>query len=75
MNRIGALVAFVLLVGTGILALRLAMGIPGGELSGGIPFLPEALNQAVGRTFMGFSGLVCLALAWLALRDIRQPRA
>lgn len=75
MKRMGALVAFVFLVGTGILAFRLAVGIPGGELSGGIPFLPEVLNQAVGRIFMGVSSVVCLALAWLALRDVWRPRA
>jgi len=68
------MVAFIFLVGAGIFAIRLALGGADVTLSGGIPFLPHGMNQAVGRGVMGISGLACLALAMLAFRDVRGPR-
>lgn len=71
-NRIGAFIALVFCVSCGVLALWIA--ITGQPVSGGLPFLPRAWNQVLGRVVFGVSGLVCFALARLALRDVRAPR-
>ena len=67
--RLRAAFAFVLLLGLGGMALWIALS--GARVSGGIPWLPSAWNQVLGRAVFGAGGVVCLALARLAWRDVR----
>ncbi len=67
--RLGALLALVILVSLGAMALWIA--IAGPRVSGGLPWLPDLWNQRLGRTVFGFGGIVCCSLAMLAWRDVR----
>ena len=73
MNRLRAGVAFLILVllsGTG-----LWIGLSGAPVSGGIPFLPDRVNQGVGRVVFAAGGIFCAWMAVLALRDAVGRRA
>jgi hypothetical protein len=67
MDRTRAFVAFVILVGLGGTGLWIAVW--GDAISGGIPFLPAAWNDRIGRVAFAGGGLICFGLAGLALRD------
>ena len=69
--RLRALVAALFCSGSGLFALRIA--ITGSRVSGGFWFLPDATNQMVGRVVFGVCGVLCLAIAWMAFRDVRAP--
>jgi membrane protein implicated in regulation of membrane protease activity len=71
-HRLGAGIALVFCLGCAVLSLWIAL--TGQPVTGGLPFLPHAWNQGLGRVVFAVSGLVCLALGRLALRDVvRQP--
>lgn len=70
-NRIGAFIALVFCVSSGVLSLWIAL--TGQPVSGGLPFLPHAWNQALGRVVFGIGGLACFGIGRLALRDVRRP--
>jgi hypothetical protein len=72
-NRLGALIALLFCAGSAVLSIWIAL--TGQPVSGGLPFLPHAWNQGLGRLAFGVGGLTCLALARLALRDVVRPRA
>ncbi len=63
---------------TGLSVVGLVIVFSGEQLSGGIPFIPQALNQGVGRTLFGLGALFTAALAAYAFYDawrIRRERA
>lgn len=71
---LGALICFGLF-GTGLFIL-----ISGGELSGGIPLLPDAINRGIGRVLLilgivitGLLGACALREAW-TLQQQRRKR-
>lgn len=50
-------------------AVALSIVVAGKELKGGIPFLPRALNQEVGRVLVGGAGVFTGALGLYALSE------
>lgn len=71
MHRLGALVAGLFCVGSGGIALTVA--VTGARVSGGFWFLPDAINQTVGRVVFAVCGVICFAIAGMAFRDTRAP--
>ncbi len=67
MDRLRAFVAFVILVALGGTGLWIAVWRE--TISGGIPLLPDAVNDRIGRFAFAGGGISCLAMAGLALRD------
>jgi hypothetical protein len=65
--RTGAWIATVFLTGSTVLSLWIAF--TGQRVSGGLPWLPDAMNQRLGHLMFGFSGIICACLAMLAFRD------
>lgn len=57
------------LICTGLSVAGFVIVLSGEPLSGGIPFLPQALNQGIGRTFFGLGALFTAALAAYAFYD------
>ncbi len=72
-NRIGAFIALLFCVSCGVISWWVAF--TGQPVGGGLPFLPHAWNQMLGRVVFTFSGLACFALARLALRDVLRTGA
>lgn len=63
---------------TGLSVAGFVIVFSGEQLSGGIPFVPQALNQGIGRTLFGLGALFTAALAAYAFYDawrIRRERA
>jgi hypothetical protein len=46
------------------------IGIQGGEISGGIPFLPAETNNLIGRIVFAGGGLLCLWISSIAFREL-----
>lgn len=46
--------------------------LSGAELSGGVPFIPPALNQGLGRGLMGVGAVFTAVLAAYAFFDARR---
>jgi len=61
------LAAGVLLVGLSVLGFRVAWG--GGEVGGGLPLLPHAWNQVMGRGAFGTGAVITALLAVVAFRE------
>ena len=57
------------LICTGLSVAGFVIVLSGEPLSGGIPFLPQALNQGIGRTLFGLGALFTAALAAYAFYD------
>ena len=76
-GAVGALTAGLICIALAGVGLHVA--IFGGEISGGIPFAPAALNQGLGRLMFGAGGLLTLGLAFWAftdaLRKLRRSRS
>jgi hypothetical protein len=68
-HAVRAAVAAVFCLVSGTFALYIALA--GLRVTGGVPFLPDAWNQALGRGVFGLGGVITLAIAVLAIRDIR----
>lgn len=71
-NRIGAVIALVFCVGSGVFGLWIAL--TGQPVRGGLPFLPHDWNQMLGRVVFAGASVACFAIARLALRDVRGGR-
>lgn len=72
MHRVGALVSAVFCMLAGPFALYIA--ISGERIAGGLPMIPDAWNQLLGRLMFAAGGVVTLCIAVLASRDARAPR-
>lgn len=70
-HRIGAGIALLFCLSSGLLSWWIAL--TGQSVTGGLPLLPHAWNQIVGRVVFGLGGLACFGLARLALRDVLRP--
>ena len=69
--RTGAWIATVFLTGSSLLSFWIAF--TGQRVSGGLPWLPDAMNQRLGHVLFAFSGVICACLAMLAFRDATRP--
>lgn len=58
------------LICTGLSVAGFVIVFSGAQLSGGIPLLPQALNQGIGRTLFGLGALFTAALAAYAFHDV-----
>lgn len=72
MHRVRALIAGFFCLGAGVFALYIA--ISGQRVAGGLPFIPDAWNQMMGRVMFAAGGVATLGIAVLAFRDARAPR-
>jgi hypothetical protein len=70
-HRIGAIIALLFCAGSGVFSLWIAL--TGQPVTGGLPWLPHAWNQLLGRVVFGVGGLTCFGIGWLALRDVVRP--
>lgn len=61
---LGGLISFSLGV-TGIW-----IGVQGGEISGGIPFIPAETNNLIGRILFAAGGLLCIWISTIAFREL-----
>lgn len=66
-TRFSTLVAGIICAGLSALGFYIA--ITGKRLGGGIPFIPDAWNQIVGRVFIGFGACITALMAVFALRQ------
>ena len=57
----------------GLSAVGFYIGITGQHLEGGIPFIPDAWNQTVGRAFIGSGACLTALMAVVALRQAFAP--
>ena len=49
------------------------IAITGQRVDGGLPFLPDDMNQRLGHVMFGFAGILCACIAMLAFRDASRP--
>jgi hypothetical protein len=66
-SAVAAVVAGLICAALAVTALYIVA--TGNRLSGGLPFLPDALNQTIGRIAIGIGGILTGVLACLAFRD------
>ena len=71
MHRLRACIAALFCVSAGLFALYIA--ISGKRIAGGVPLIPDAWNQMLGRVMFAAGGIVTLFIAVLAFRDMRAP--
>jgi len=58
----------------GMSALGFYVAFFGGQLRGGIPFIPDAWNQTFGKVLFGFGACLTAAMAlWFFYRVIKPP--
>lgn len=50
------------------------IALAGGRLESGIPFIPDALNQSIGRLIIGFGAVATGALGVYAFREAWKLR-
>jgi hypothetical protein len=71
MHRLRAFVAALFCISAGLFALYIA--ISGERIAGGVPLIPDAWNQMLGRVIFAAGGVFTLFIAALAFRDMRAP--
>jgi hypothetical protein len=70
-NRIRGLIGGVICLILSLIGLYIAFA--GQSLGGGIPFIPDELNQGIGRIIIGIGALFTGLLAFVAFREIFIP--
>lgn len=71
-SMLGALLAGLICTGLSVTGFWIVLS--GASLSGGIPFIPRALNQGVGRGLIGFGAVFTAGLAAYAFFDAWRLR-
>ena len=67
-TTLGWAIAMLILACTGGAALWIGLFADAQDISGGIPFIPQAINTLVGRAVFTLSGLLCLVVLVWGLR-------
>jgi hypothetical protein len=71
--RVTSLGAALMCVCFGLVGGWVAIAAPPGSISGGIPLLSQASNEAIGRCLFGGGALLCFGIAALAVRQFLRP--